>query len=97
MSSKSSKPKGSAKVRQTPVTPSVLGHELVPKHEIMRPEEVRELLERYKITVNELPRILVSDPVVKELGANPGDVLRITRSSPTAGVATYFRLVVREE
>jgi DNA-directed RNA polymerase subunit H len=84
-------------VQQTQVAPPILEHELVPKHEIMRPEEVRELLERYRITLNELPRILVSDPVVRELGANPGDVLRITRPSPTAGVATYYRLVVKEE
>lgn len=63
----------------------------------MRPEEVQELLSRYRMTLNELPRILMSDPVVREIGAKPGDVLRITRKSPTAGKAVYYRLVMREE
>jgi len=72
-------------------------HELVPKHEVLGPEEVKALLEEYKITLNELPRILASDPVVREIGARPGDVLKITRRSPTAGLATYYRLVVSEE
>jgi len=63
----------------------------------LKPEEVQQLLDKYRISLNELPRILVSDPVVREIGAAPGNVLRITRKSPTAGVATYYRVVTREE
>ncbi len=78
------------------VRPSILEHELVPKHEILSKEEVEELLKKYKASLNQLPQILISDPVVKELGARVGDVLKITRNSPTAGTAVYYRVVVSE-
>ncbi|GBC71082.1 hypothetical protein HRbin02_00860 [Candidatus Calditenuaceae archaeon HR02] len=84
-------------MKEAPSAVSILEHELVPKHEIMSPEEVEELLGRYRITLNELPRILASDPVVREIGAKPGDVLRIHRRSLTAGLSYYYRVVVREE
>ncbi len=76
--------------------PSILEHELVPKHEILSKAEVEELLKKYKTSINKLPQILVNDPVVKELGAKVGDVIKITRNSPTAGVAVYYRVVVSE-
>ena len=69
-------------------------HVLVPKHEILSKERVREILERYKIDPHQLPLIKSSDPAAKTLGAKPGDILRITRDSPTAGRAIIHRYVI---
>ena len=40
--------------------------------------------------------ILGSDPVIKKIEAKPGDVLRITRKSQTAGETVYYRLVTEK-
>jgi len=74
--------------------PSILEHFLVPKHRILSPEEAKTVLEKYKVNPNQLPYILASDPVVKAIGAKPGDIIEITRESPTAGKTTYYRVVV---
>ena len=69
-------------------------HVLVPKHEVLSPEEAKQVLEKYRVKPEQLPYILASDPVVRELGAKPGDIIKITRPSPTAGVTVYYRYVV---
>ena len=73
----------------------ILEHELVPKHRIMGEDEVKELLERLGIKKWQLPKILESDPVAMVIGARAGDVIEITRKSPTAGEAKYYRVVVK--
>lgn len=70
-------------------------HELVPKHEILNEKEKEELLKKYGITLRQLPRILISDPMVKVLNAKIGDVIKIIRKSPTAGETVYYRVVVK--
>ncbi|MFH0889568.1 MAG: DNA-directed RNA polymerase subunit H [Candidatus Aenigmatarchaeota archaeon] len=75
----------------------IINHVIVPKHEILTPDETKVLLDKYKISINQLPRIMEDDVVVKEIGANVGDVIKITRQSITAGVSGYYRLVVREQ
>lgn len=70
-------------------------HTLVPKHIILNEKGKEELLNSYGITTKQLPRILESDPAVKAIGAKIGDVLKITRKSTTAGVADYYRIVVK--
>jgi DNA-directed RNA polymerase subunit H len=74
---------------------SILRHQLVPEHSVLSEEEQKRILEQYKITKTQLPKIFTTDPVVKALGAKAGDVLRIVRRSRTAGTAIYYRLVVK--
>lgn len=69
-------------------------HELVPKHEICSKEEVEEILKKYNAKLEQLPKILETDPVVKALGAKVGDVVKITRKSRTAGKFIAYRVVV---
>ncbi|HLC20103.1 MAG TPA: DNA-directed RNA polymerase subunit H [Candidatus Nanoarchaeia archaeon] len=68
-------------------------HIWVPQHKKLSKEEKEALLEKYHITVKELPRISKHDSVLSELSAEPGDVVKITRNSATAGKATYYRVV----
>ncbi|MDI6642693.1 MAG: DNA-directed RNA polymerase subunit H [Candidatus Hodarchaeaceae archaeon] len=69
-------------------------HALVPKHEVLSKKEVEELLKQYKIHTHQLPLIKSSDPAAKAIGAKPGDVLKITRKSQTAGEAVFYRYVI---
>ena len=69
----------------------VFGWRLV--HELLSQEEQEEVLRRYRATRPQLPKMLTSDPVVRRLGAKPGDIIKITRTSPTAGVTVYYRVV----
>ena len=74
----------------------LLSHRLVPKHIILSEEEKKEVIEKFAGgDPYKLPYILVTDPVVKAIGAKPGDVIKIIRKSPTAGVSVYYRLVVK--
>lgn len=72
---------------------NIFNHKLVPKHEILPPKKAKELLERYHIEAHQLPRIKSSDVVAIGLGAKPGDIIKITRKSPTAGKHVAYRLV----
>ena len=69
-------------------------HVLVPKHEVLLKNKVDELLAQYKITLYQLPLIKNTDPAVKEISGNPGDVIKIMRESQTAGKAAIYKLVV---
>ena len=73
---------------------NVLEHDLVPDHILLNEEEAQEILKKYSITRGQLPKIKSSDVVVKQIGAKPGDVLKITRKSLTAGKAVAYRLVI---
>uniref|UniRef100_A0A7C2N978 DNA-directed RNA polymerase subunit Rpo5 n=1 Tax=Archaeoglobus fulgidus TaxID=2234 RepID=A0A7C2N978_ARCFL len=69
-------------------------HMLVPKHEVLSKEEAEELLKILGIGKEQLPKIKAEDPIVKEIGAKPGDIVRIIRKSLTAGESVFYRLVV---
>ncbi len=69
-------------------------HILVPKHEVLSKEEAEELLKVLGVSKEQLPKIRADDPIVKEIGAKPGDIVKITRESLTAGKSVFYRLVV---
>jgi len=66
----------------------------VPKHEIMTKKEAEEVLEKYHCKATELPLIFATDPAILGLGIKPGDMIKITRKSATAGESFYYRYVV---
>ena len=74
---------------------NVLDHIMVPDHKIMSEEEVSQLFSLYSITSEQLPKMYHDDPAVKITGAKIGDVIRIIRTSQTAGRAESYRLVIK--
>jgi len=72
----------------------IMGHVLVPIHEVISEKEKEDLFKRLKITPDQLPKILDTDPVVLSIDAKPGQIVKITRKSHTAKEAIAFRLVV---
>ncbi len=71
-----------------------MNHSLVPKHEILSEKEAEELLKTLKIKKENLPKIKVSDPVIRLIKGKVGDIVKITRKSLTAGEAVVYRVVV---
>lgn len=72
----------------------IFEHDLVPKHEILSEKEREQLLAQYKVQPYQIPQIKANDPAVKVIGAKPGDILKITRRSQTAGEYVAYRYVV---
>ncbi len=70
-------------------------HDFVPKHEIMKPDEVSQVLAEHHCKISDFPRMFDTDPMCLKIGAKASNVVRICRKSPTAGQAYYYRLVVK--
>ena len=66
----------------------------VPKHQIMTRNDAEEVLEKFHCKATDLPLIFVNDPAIVGLGVKPGDMIKITRKSATAGESFYYRYVV---
>ncbi len=68
-------------------------HELVPKHSKLSEKDMKELFEKYSIEIQNLPRIFKNDPAIQELDIKEGDIVKISRKSPTAGETVFYRRV----
>lgn len=70
-------------------------HVLVPKHEIVKDEkEIETILSTYQLKKNQLPILLKTDPMARYLDVKAGDIVKITRNSPSAGEAILYRYCV---
>lgn len=69
-------------------------HKMVPKHEILNEEEIKEQLSVYNIEKEQLPKIRVTDPAAVAVKSKIGDVIRVTRDSKNAGKTFFYRMVI---
>jgi len=71
-------------------------HFLVPKHKKLSEKEKKDLLEKYNISLEELPRISIKDPAISYIkDLTTQDVIMIERPSETANIALFYRRVVK--
>lgn len=72
----------------------ITNHIYQPKHEILPKDEAEGILKKYNSKPSQLPYIMISDKALEDLEIRPGDIIKITRKSPTAGESVYYRYVV---
>jgi DNA-directed RNA polymerase subunit H len=72
----------------------ITNHIFQPRHEILSKNEAQEVLKKYNTKPSQLPYIMLSDKGLEDLDVRPGDIIKITRKSPTAGESVYYRYVV---
>ncbi len=72
---------------------NITHHELVPKHVLLKEDEVLGVFEDFQATKTQLPKLPITDPVAKYYGMKSGDVCRIIRQSPMTGESHYYRIV----
>lgn len=72
-------------------------HALVPKHRLIEAnnDTINAIFQRLGIkSRSQLPVILRNDPMAKFLNAKTGDLIEITRYSPTSGEHVFYRICV---
>jgi DNA-directed RNA polymerase subunit H len=72
----------------------ITNHVYQPKHEILPKAEAERILAKYNTKPSQLPYIMITDKGIEDLDVRPGDIIKITRKSPTAGESVYYRYVV---
>ena len=67
-------------------------HVLQPKHTKLKSEDVKKLIEKYNISLSQLPKIRKTDPALPE-GISVGDVFKVERDEDGKKIV-YYRVVV---
>lgn len=74
---------------------NILNHELVPPHNLMTEDQVKEIMTKYNIKDKEqFPDISRFDPVARAICLRPGQVCHIIRPSKSSIYADYYRLCI---
>lgn len=83
---------------------NITRHRLVPHHRILHANTACKLFYKLSIHSGQLPQMQrfinsngPADPVARFYGARVGDIMQITRHSPTSGTHTVYREVVGDE
>jgi DNA-directed RNA polymerase subunit H len=72
----------------------ISNHTYQPKHEILSKNQAEEILKKYNTKPSQLPYMMIDDKGIEDLDVRPGDIVKITRRSATAGESVYYRYVV---
>ena len=67
-------------------------HILQPKHSKLKQEEVLKLLEKYNISLTQLPKIKIGDPALPE-NSEVGEIIKIERKN-NGKTIEYYRAVI---
>ena len=66
---------------------------LIPKHELLIEDQKKKFIDEYKIQFEQLPILLLYDPISRYYNYKINDIIRIIRPSLTSGKAISYRLV----
>lgn len=71
-------------------------NELIPEHSLATESDLLELSSN-NILLEKLPLISISDPAIRHLEVNAGDVIKIKRLNEIIGDIYYFRKVINDD
>lgn len=72
-------------------------HQVVPRHDAIRDkDEIKKILQEHQIKsrAKDMPIILKSDPMARYLDIKPGQLVKITRPSPSAAESISYRCCI---
>lgn len=72
---------------------NILEHVDSPKYELLTNED-DNVLESYNVQRNQLPKMLMTDPIVDYFRLKPGQIIRVLRPSEQSGYSVAYRIVV---
>tara|TARA_B110000037_G_scaffold220332_1_gene287891 strand:- start:48 stop:671 length:624 start_codon:yes stop_codon:yes gene_type:complete len=76
---------------------NITKHYLVPEHIPLNKKEKTDMMEKYNVTENQIPKILEKDPITCYYGMKNGDVCKIIRKNKYVGTEISYRIVVSKD
>lgn len=75
------------------LTFNITQHQDMAKHTPLSEEEIEEVAKQYRISKNEFPKMLATDPIAKYYGVKSGGMFKIVRPSYSSGEYITYRIV----